>query len=121
MEEAVRVLLVEDDVLIALAMEMQLKRKGYSICSKVTTGEEAIASAQSNVPDVILMDIRLAGKIDGVDAAYRIREFSDVSIIFLTGYQDPATEERAQAVNPLAYLIKPADFNTLQMLIDSAK
>ena len=121
MDEAVRVLLVEDDVLIALAMEMQLKRKGYCVCSKVTTGEEAIVSAQSNVPDVILMDIRLAGQIDGVDAAYRIREFSDVSIIFLTGYQDPVTEERAQAVNPLAYLIKPANFPELQDLLDSVK
>ena len=121
MNNAVRVLLVEDDALIALAMEMQLKREGYSVCSRVATGEDAIVSAQSKAPDIILMDIRLAGNIDGVEASCKIREFSDVPIIFLTGYQDPATEKRAQAVNPLAYLIKPADFHILQMLLDSAK
>ena len=121
MNESIRVLLVEDDHLIALAMEMELKRSGYRVCSRVATGEDAIISAKKELPDVVLMDIRLAGKLDGVDAAIRIREFSDTSIIFLTGYQDPLTEERARSVDPMAYLIKPANLITLRELIDTVK
>ena len=116
---ALRILLVEDDLLIALSMEMELRDAGYSVPKRVATGEKAVLAAREESPDVILMDIRLAGDIDGVDAALGIREFSDVPIIFMTGYQDDGTEERARAVNPLAYLIKPAGLREIRDLLDT--
>lgn len=119
MSSSKNILLVEDDILISIYMEMKIKKAGHKVCKKVTTGEEAVSAGIEKKPDVILMDIRLAGNIDGVEAACRIREFSEVPIIFLTGYQDDTTRERAEAVNPLAFLIKPADFTLIQELLDS--
>lgn len=116
---ALRILLVEDDLLIALSMEMELRDAGYCVPKRVATGEKAVLAAREESPDVILMDIRLAGDIDGVDAALGIREFSDVPIIFMTGYQDDGTEERARAVNPLAYLIKPAGLREIRDLLNT--
>lgn len=107
------ILIVEDDVLIGIAMEMQLKKNGYSILKRVTTGEEAIQSAKSEKVDVFIMDIGLAGNIDGIEAAENIREFSNASIIYATGYKDNKTKERALKTNPMAYLIKPVDIRIL--------
>jgi CheY-like chemotaxis protein len=109
----VRILIVEDDLLIALCMVAELKAAGCIVCGQVTTGESAMEAAAQEKPDIILMDIRLAGKMDGIEAAEHIRKFSLVPIIFATGYEDPDTEERSKKVAPLAFLTKPVSMSTL--------
>lgn len=121
MKQGQKILLVEDEVLIALFMEMELKKKGYFVCGKVITGEEAFAFTKREKPDLILMDIRLAGTIDGIEAAILIKEVSDVPIIFMTGYPDKIMEDRARKLKPLEYFIKPVRIKDLTDAIDTIK
>ena len=114
-----RILLVEDEIISAVLMETQLKNIGYTLVNHVSTGENAILSAKQNPPHLILMDIRLAGGIDGIEAVTRIQSESDIPAIFITGYEDPLIRERAEKLKPLAYLIKPLKFNNLQIIIDA--
>ena len=103
----VKILIVEDEVLIGIQIKTELRRAGYQVIGPVTSGEEAIQHARTEKPDVILMDIRLMGNMDGIEAAREIHAFSSPDIIFTTGYQDVAIKERAMALHPLAYLGKP--------------
>jgi len=105
-----RVLVVENEEIVALDLEMCLQTMGYSV-AVATTGEEAMATASRVKPDIVLMDILLGGSIDGVEVAEWIRDHLDIPLIFLTAYADPKTVERAAAVNPSGYLVKP--FNEL--------
>lgn len=107
MTQAQKVLIVEDEVIIAMCLQMELERAGYEVSQNVLTGEEAVKFARQNPPDVILMDIRLAGKIDGIEAARQIQASGPIPIIFMTGYPDKAIEERARSLNPLGFFIKP--------------
>ena len=101
-------------------LEHELKRHGFTISEKVATGEEAIASARKNNPDVVLMDVRLAGAIDGIDAAREIRSFSRAFILFTTGYADGGIKERALKVRNAGYLVKPFKIKDLLDAIESA-
>lgn len=110
------VLLVEDEVILALALKLELRREGLSVSDHVTTGEEAIEAARTNPPDLVLMDIRLAGDMDGIEAAARIRQASPVPICFMSGYDDHETRTRAQSIGPLGYLVKPFRASDLRQL-----
>ncbi len=121
MEKSLRILLVEDEVVLAMLMKEQLKSIGYTVAQSVPTGEKAIIAAKENPPDLILMDIRLAGDIDGIDAAIAIKSESDIPVIFITGFDDKSIRERAEKTNPLAFLIKPAKMTELKETIDSYK
>ena len=116
-----RILIVEDEVMIAMCLEMELKRAGYEVCHRVVTGEDAVRIAKHESPDCILMDIRLAGDIDGIEAARQIQACSSIPIIFMTGYPDKAVEERAKQLNPLGYFVKPVRVHMLQPLIDAVE
>ena len=118
MENQIRILVVEDEVLTAMMMQAQLKKAGYSIARHVTTGENAILSAKEDPPDIILMDIRLAGKIDGVEAATAINVEREIPVIFVTGYDEKSVRERAETLKPLAYMIKPVSMRELKAKID---
>ena len=118
MNKVVNILLVEDEVITAMLMQSQLISLGYTVAEHVTTGENAVASAKENPPDIILMDIALAGEIDGIDAAAAIKSVSDIPVIFITGYEDQQYKERAEKIKPLEYLIKPLNMNKLKSIID---
>lgn len=118
MEKVLRILLVEDEIITAFLMQEELKDIGYAVSQHVTSGEDAIISAKQNSSDLILMDIRLAGKIDGIEAASIIKSENNIPVIFITGYEDQAIRERAELLNPLGYLIKPLDMNKLKTIID---
>jgi CheY-like chemotaxis protein len=108
------ILLVEDEAIIALDLGRKLRRAGYRVVGTAATGEEAPAMALRDHPDVVLMDYRLAGTVDGIEAALRIRAGSGVPIIFMTGYlQDEAFRERVRPVGPIACLDKPVIFEEL--------
>ena len=114
----IKILQVEDEVIAALFMENELHKIGYETITHATTGEAAIISAKQNPPDIVLMDIGLPGKIDGIEAASAIKSGSDIPIIFITGYEDKAIKEKAEKLKPLGYLIKPFDMNKLKTLLE---
>ena len=102
-----RVLLVEDDEIIAFLHKHFLEKCGYETIETVDNGVEAIEDVRTMLPDAVLMDIRINGEMDGIETAQRIREFSDAPIIFLTGNSDDGTLERAKLTARSGYLIKP--------------
>jgi DNA-binding response OmpR family regulator len=102
-----RVLIVEDEAIIGMAMRVRLKRMDYDVPAVARTGEEAVGLAMQHRPDLILMDIRLAGRMDGVEAAVQIRRDADIPIVFLTAYSDDDTRARAKATGAVGYMTKP--------------
>jgi two-component system, response regulator PdtaR len=113
-----KVLIVEDDLIIALSTEKMVERLGCEVVKMVTTGEDAVKSAIEKNPDVILMDIRLAGEMDGIDATMEIRKhLNGVRVIYITGNADPAYREKAEGSGFEAYLIKPVRFDELKKII----
>lgn len=107
MKETHTILIVEDEMVISMEISATLQRLGYRISGLVMSGEEAIIHAGELQPDLILMDIRLKGEIDGIDAARRINELYDIPVVFLTAHSDDITLQRAITVQPSGYLIKP--------------
>lgn len=101
------VLIVEDDMILTVVLERYLKKLGCMVSAKAQSGEEAIDKAKEHGPDLIFMDIKLNGEIDGIEAMNKIREFSEVPVIYLTGNSDSATKERAQETQYTDYLVKP--------------
>ncbi|GAO35644.1 hypothetical protein SCT_1035 [Sulfuricella sp. T08] len=114
------ILIVEDDPLQAEALKLQLVDCGYQFAALVRSGEEAVEQAQALCPDVVLMDIMLAGKIDGIDAAQKIRDCCDIPVLYLTAYADEAFFQRAQVTEPYAYLLKPSTPREIQLAIEIA-
>ncbi|MCC5915295.1 MAG: response regulator [Balneolaceae bacterium] len=113
-----KILIVEDDLIIALSTEKMVEKIGHDVIDRVTTGEQAIDVALKEKPDLILMDIRLAGKLDGIDATKKIKsEMDDIKIVYLTGNTDPAYRERANGTGYEAYLIKPITYKDLEKII----
>ncbi len=108
-----QILIVEDDMLIAANLSLQLTKLGYDIGGIVSKGEDAIAHVKQNKPDIVLMDINLKGEIDGIETALAIHEQKEVPIIYLTANNDDATFSRAKATHPYAFISKP--FNKLNL------
>jgi len=117
MAKKFRVLYVEDESIAAMLMEMELKKIGYETAPHVATGEEAIESVRLNRPDIVLMDIRLAGTLDGIETATLIKAETNTPIIFLSGYQDQEMSKRAWGLSPVDYLTKPVEMAVLDSII----
>ncbi|MDC6352254.1 LytTR family transcriptional regulator DNA-binding domain-containing protein [Zeaxanthinibacter sp. PT1] len=107
MKEKTRVLIVEDDMIIAANISLQLSRLGYEITGIESRGEEAVIHARRNTPDIILMDIHLKGELDGIETTKMIQEEQDIPIIYLTANNDELTFNRARATHPQAFVSKP--------------
>ena len=102
------ILIIEDDGLIALRTIELLTKAGYKVPDPVPTGEEALEYlADSPRPDIVLMDIGLAGKIDGIETARRVRALHGIPVIFLTAYTNESMVKRMNEVGPSGYLVKP--------------
>lgn len=114
------ILIVEDEGITALALEETLQEKGYEVMGMASSGEEAIERALSDQPDLILMDIKLQGEIDGIEAANRILAARDVPIIYLTAHSDKNTLERAKRTAQFGYVLKPIRDRELQINIEMA-
>jgi CheY-like chemotaxis protein len=113
-----RILIVEDESLVAFNLDRRLTRLGYSVVGRVATGAEAIHGALALCPHVVLMDIHLRGEMDGVEAAQAIRAQKPIPIIFLSAYVDGATIARLRAAGTAeAYLRKPIVDHTLQQTL----
>jgi len=114
------ILIVEDDAVVAQDLKNRLTGMGYFIVAVTSTGEEAIDKARHHLPDVVLMDIRLSGKIDGITAAAEIGKNYQLPIIYLTSYSDDETLARARETHPTGYVLKPFDPRNLYVAIEMA-
>lgn len=115
-----RILLVEDEYVPAMLIQKNLEKLGYHVSGPVSSGEEAVQQADRLRPDLILMDIRLSGELDGIDAARQILSHLSTRIIFMTGFSDASTLERAKHLQPAGYLTKPIRPQQIQAAISQA-
>jgi len=115
-----RILIVEDEGIIAEDIQMSLRDMGYDVLAVVTSGEEAVKVAEEHGPDLVLMDVVLQGEMDGIEAANRIRSGLGVPVIYLTAYADDKMLERAKVTEPFGYLIKPFRDRELRSTIEMA-
>ena len=105
--EKTKILIVEDDMIIAANISLQLSNLGYEVTGIETKAEEAIHHALETKPDMILMDIQLKGHSSGIDAAHAIRKYLDIPLIYLTANVDDATFQKAKETHPFAFIAKP--------------
>ena len=114
------ILVVEDERVVALDIQMQLQSLGYHVPATVSNGASAVQKALEVHPDLVLMDIRLKGDIDGIQAAHRIQAHADIPVVYLTAYADADTLERAKVTEPVGYLLKPFEQRELGATIEMA-
>ena len=119
-EKKGRILVVEDEILVARDIQQRLQKMGFEIAGHETHGENAITTALEVHPDLILMDINLAGDIDGIDAAKSILEEKEIPVIFCTAYSNEEVLARAKVTTPYGYVLKPFDNRELQINIEIA-
>lgn len=117
MNDKVQILIVEDDMIIAANLSLQLTNLGYEVTGIESRGEEAATHARFNPPEIILMDINLKGKIDGIETARAIQQYQNIPIIYLTANNDEATFSRAKDTHPHAFISKPFSNLNLQRTI----
>jgi DNA-binding NarL/FixJ family response regulator len=115
-----RALIVEDEILIAEELRERLSLLGFSVIAAVDSAEEGIAIATSEQPDLVLMDIRLKGKKDGVQAAAEIHQQVDVPVVYLTAHSDRLTVDRAKRTEYDGFVLKPFRTHELQSTIEIA-
>lgn len=111
------ILVVEDNMLLTLVYENYITKLGYRLLGIYEDGISAINAAKELKPDLILMDIFLNGPIDGIEAMKKIREFSEVPVIYITGNSDQRHADRARETNYIDYLIKPITLDDLKISI----
>uniref|UniRef100_I2PXV2 CheY-like receiver domain-containing protein n=1 Tax=Desulfovibrio sp. U5L TaxID=596152 RepID=I2PXV2_9BACT len=112
-----RVMIVEDEAITAMATGAMLKRLGHVVAASVSTGEAALEAFFRHAPDLVLMDIRLDGEMDGIETARRMRRESNVPVVFVTAYVDERTRRLAAEAGPLAFVAKPLDEYDLGALL----
>src|SRR2546428_9415604 len=115
-----RILVVEDEILVREDIEDCLASLGHEVVSVASTGAEALRMIPTARPDLVLMDIRLKGDMDGVEAARQIRTNFRLPVIFLTAHADDSTLQRAKAAEPLGYIVKPFAETTVNAVIQTA-
>lgn len=112
-----KIIIVEDESIIALDIKKTLEGLGYDVLCIVNNGNEAILNAEKLKPDIMLMDIQLKGDMDGIEAAWQIRSKFDVPVVYLTSYAYDITLERAKRTEPLGYMVKPFDDVSLKITL----
>jgi response regulator RpfG family c-di-GMP phosphodiesterase len=115
-----RILVVEDDAVLAAHLENKLNQMGYQVTGLAATGEQAIQSALAQLPDVLLMDIRLRGEMTGIQAADEIHKSADIPIVYLTAYTDESYLQEAKLTDAYAYLAKPVRDHELRASLEMA-
>ena len=115
-----RVLVVEDQALIALALAADLTEMGCDVVGRAVSGEAAVDLARRLVPDTVIMDVNLSGAMDGIEAAWRIKESRAPRLIFVTAYTDGPDRRRMEALAPVAILGKPYHPSELNLAVNVA-
>ncbi len=115
-----RILVVEDESIVAMGIEHRLQALGYQITASVASGEAAIERVAETRPDLVLMDIQLQDAMDGIEAAEQIRNRYNIPVVYLTAHTDPRTFERAKVTEPFGYIIKPFQERDLHITVEMA-
>lgn len=113
----ISVLVVEDERIISLALAAMLRGLGHRVSACVPSGEAALAHLEHHRPDLVLLDIHLEGKLDGIATALALRQRNGPPVVFTTAYTDSETLGRAMALKPLAFLSKPLAPHDIQQLV----
>ena len=120
MSEAPRILIVDDEGIIVMMLQLKLREMGYVVAATANSGEEAIRLANELRPDLVLIDIRLGGSMDGIEAARQIREATGAPAVFLSAFSDEDTLQRAKLSEPLGYIQKPVSDRELRVVVEIA-
>ncbi|RPI40174.1 MAG: response regulator [Methanoregulaceae archaeon] len=115
-----KILLVEDDDVIARVADWRLKNLGYTVCGRATNGAEAMELVVNAKPDLVLMDINIRGDVDGIETAKMIKDGFKIPVVYVTSHSDGPTLERAKATHPDGFIVKPFDDNDLRVAIQLA-
>ena len=114
----VKILIVEDERIIAEDTKQTLESLGYKVCGIASSGDEAIRIVEDSDPDLILMDIKIKGPIDGIETAEKIHQDKDIPLIYVTAYADEETLQRAKITEPYGYILKPIRKNELHTAVE---
>lgn len=114
----IKILVVEDEMIIGAKISMQLTSLGYEVTGILPRGEEAILHVKENKPDIVLLDINLKGKLDGIETAVQLQQHGPIPIIYLTANSDEATFNKAKSTKPAAFIAKPFKQLDLQRAIE---
>ncbi len=115
-----KILLVEDDDIIAKVADWRLKNLGYEMVGRATSGAEAMELVVKNRPDLVLMDINIQGEIDGIETAKMIKKGFSIPVVYVTSHSDGPTLDRARATQPDGFIVKPFEDNDLRIAIELA-
>lgn len=120
MSENIKIILVEDEVVTSLFLKMKLEQMGCIVVKILSKGEDAVEAIDKVDACLILMDINLAGSIDGIEAMKLIKEKIDLPFIFISGYSDDSIVEKAWSLGPIGFLTKPLNYMELQNIIQNS-
>lgn len=115
-----RILLVEDDNIIAKVVEWRLSNLGYEMCGRASTSAEALLLVAQTKPDLVLMDINIRGDVDGIETAKILRKGWNIPIVYLTSHSEGNIIERARETKPNGFILKPFEDNDLRVVIELA-
>ena len=115
-----QILVVDDESVVALDVNSRLQHLGYTVAAVASSGEEAVERTAETRPDLVLMDIKMPGGMDGIKAAEQIRERFDIPVVFCSAYGDEGTLERAKITGPFGYILKPFEERDLRVAIEVA-
>jgi CheY-like chemotaxis protein len=115
-----RILVVEDEEIVAASLVKRLRSLGYEVVAHATSGGEAVEQAAQLRPDLVLMDVRLKGPMDGVEAAALIQSHQRIPVVFLTAYSNKDVQDRAELTEPYGYILKPFDEREMHGAIETA-
>lgn len=118
--DAPKILLVEDEAIVAVDLRERLTALGYQVLPPASSAQSALTAVEKHLPNLILLDIVIKGDMDGIETAHAIRRNHDIPVIYLTAYADSNTLQRAKVTEPFAYLIKPFEERELQVAIEIA-
>jgi CheY-like chemotaxis protein len=116
-----RILIVENDLLLALINKRYCEMLGHTVVDSVRDGASAIASVKKNKPDLILMDIKIDGDIDGIETMHQIRKFSNVDVIYFTGNSEESVKAKAAETDMIAFYVKPISLEDLKGILSYKK
>ncbi|OQP68432.1 response regulator [Niastella populi] len=120
MNDKVKIMIVEDETIVALDLSMRLQKEGYEVVGIAASSDDAVELFTEQKPDLVLMDINIKGKKDGIETAKELKKIQEVPLIFLTAFSQNEYVNRAKAVNPSAYLVKPFNNDSLHTSIQIA-
>src|SRR4051812_31263330 len=108
-----KIVVVEDENILALAQIRALQKRGYNVIASVTNGIAAINAVKDFSPELIIMDVRIEGIMDGIETMMEIQKFSGIPVIYATGNSEASILERAKLPNMIGFLVKPVDYNEM--------